>query len=60
VIQKSDLRDPSHCLSKAQEYLKKAAQATDPRLKEGYEALAREYTLRASMIFESQDSRKSA
>jgi hypothetical protein len=59
MIQESDLYNPSYCLLKAQEYSKKAAAALDRRLKEGYEALAREYTLRANMIFENLPSKKS-
>jgi len=44
------MRDPNYCLMKAREYWTKSIGATDQRLKKGYEALAREYILWASVI----------
>jgi hypothetical protein len=52
------LRDPNYCLMKAKEYSTKAMAASDQRLKEGYEALAREYVLWASVIVKNEPLRK--
>jgi hypothetical protein len=52
-----NVHDPSYCLVKAREYSTKAVGA-DQRLKETYEALAREYILWADFILKNQSLEK--
>lgn len=48
--QKNEMLDLSHCLRKEMEYYAKAAAVTDNNLKTAYEAAAREYRYRATLL----------
>jgi hypothetical protein len=47
VTKPSDFHDAGFCLTKAHEYVRKAARARDPRMKSALEATAREFVARA-------------
>ena len=50
MTQYNEMLDPAHCLRKEIEYHAKAEAATDPKLKSAYDATAREYAYRATLL----------
>ena len=50
----NEMQDLAHCLRKEIEFYDKAAAASDLKLKVAYEAAAREYRYRASLLKESK------